>query len=75
MIVMFARYAEAIKSRELLGRMAGFLFARNREPLKPSRTTQMKCDACGRDFVVEGELEDGQRVKCPWCGGVTAFGN
>ena len=74
-IVMFARHAEAIKSRELLGRMAGFLFARNREPVKLSRTTQMKCDACGRDFVLEGELEDGLRVECPWCGAITTFGN
>ena len=75
MIVMFARLAEAIKSRELLGRMAGFLFVRNRELVKPGWTTPMKCDACGRNFVLEGEPEDGASVECPWCGAITTFGN
>ncbi len=29
------------------------------------------CAACGNAMVVEGELQDGARVRCPFCGEVT----
>ena len=30
------------------------------------------CAVCGNEMVVEGELQDGDHVQCPFCGEVTA---
>jgi len=33
----------------------------------------IKCGACGKDIEIPGELLDGQRILCPWCGEKTQY--
>lgn len=33
----------------------------------------LRCGGCGNDMVVEGALEDGMQVQCPFCGETTVY--
>lgn len=34
---------------------------------------KLTCAACNNDMIVEGELQDGDHVQCPFCGEETAY--
>lgn len=35
---------------------------------------KLKCPACGEEIVVSDDMDNGQHVRCPYCGGKFAYG-